>query len=75
MQASTFYLNPQMMMEKFAHKDKANVYTRWGNPSFKAVEETIEALESFNLLDENNNPLQVKALLHSSGQAASSTMF
>lgn len=74
--SSTFYFNSaEEGMEKFAHKDKANVYTRWGNPSFKAVEETIEALETFNLLDENNNPLQVKALLHSSGQAASSTLF
>ena len=62
-------------MEKFKNIDKANIYSRWGNPSFKAVEEIIEQLEGFNLLDENQQPLQLKALLHSSGQAASSTLF
>lgn len=74
--SSTFYFDSaDEGMEKFANENKSNVYSRWGNPTFKAVEETIEALESFQLKDENNNQLTLKALLHSSGQAASSTLF
>lgn len=62
-------------MERFASIDKERIYTRWGNPTFKAVEETIAALEAFGLKDENGNPLKLKALLHASGQAAMATMF
>jgi len=61
--------------ERFAGKDKTKIYSRWGNPSFTTAEETIAALETFGLQDEAGNPLQVKALLHSSGQAALSTLF
>ncbi len=61
--------------ERFAGKDKSKIYSRWGNPSFTTAAETIEALEAFGLLDENNQPLQLKALLHSSGQAALTTLF
>lgn len=61
--------------ERFAGKDKTKIYSRWGNPSFTTAEETIAALETFGLKDEAGNPLQVKALLHSSGQAALSTLF
>ena len=61
--------------ERFAGKDKTKIYSRWGNPSFTTAEETIAALETFGLIDENGNPLQVKALLHSSGQAALTTLF
>lgn len=61
--------------ERFAGKDKTKIYSRWGNPSFATAEETIAALETFGLQDEAGNPLQVKALLHSSGQAALSTLF
>lgn len=62
-------------MERFAGADKTRVYSRWGNPTFTAAEETIAALEAFGLKDENGQPLQLKALLHSSGQAAMSTLF
>ena len=73
---STFtYNSTQEGMERFASKDKDKIYSRWANPTCKAVEETIAALEAFNLKDENGNPLQLKALLHSSGQAAMATMF
>lgn len=61
--------------ERFAGKDKTKIYSRWGNPSFTTAEETIAALETFGLKDEAGNSLQVKALLHSSGQAALSTLF
>ncbi len=73
---STFTFDTaQQGMERFAGKDKQNIYSRWGNPTFKAAEETIAALEAFNLKDENNDPLKLKALLHASGQAALTTTF
>lgn len=62
-------------MARFAGADKTRVYSRWGNPTFSAAEETIAALEAFGLKDEQGNPLQLKALLHASGQAAMSTLF
>jgi methionine-gamma-lyase len=73
---STFTFDTaQQGMERFAGKDKENIYSRWGNPTFKVAEQTIAALEAFGLKDENGNPLQLKALLHASGQAAMTTMF
>ncbi|TAG14527.1 MAG: aminotransferase class I/II-fold pyridoxal phosphate-dependent enzyme [Sphingobacteriia bacterium] len=61
--------------ERFAGSDKTKIYSRWGNPGFAAAEVTIAALETFGLKDEKGNPLEVKALLHSSGQAALTTLF
>lgn len=73
---STFTFDTaQQGMERFASLDKEQIYSRWGNPTFKAAEETIAALEAFGLKDENGQPLQLKALLHASGQAAMTTMF
>ena len=62
-------------MERFAGTDKTKLYTRWGNPTFAAAEQTIEALEAHGLTNEKGEPLPLKALLHSSGQAAMSTLF
>lgn len=62
-------------MERFKSADKTRIYTRWGNPTFTAAEETIAALESFGLKDEKGTPLALKALLHASGQAAMTTLF
>lgn len=74
--SSTFTFDSAMEgSERFAGKDKTKIYSRWGNPSFTTAEETIAALETFGLNDENGNPLKVKALLHSSGQAALTTLF
>ncbi len=61
--------------DRFAGSDKTRIYSRWGNPTFTVAEETIAALEAFGLQDEQGNPLQLKALLHASGQAAMTTMF
>jgi methionine-gamma-lyase len=73
---STFtFETAQEGMERFAGKDKERIYSRWGNPTFKVAEQTIAALEAFGLKDENGNDLQLKALLHASGQAAMTTMF
>lgn len=62
-------------MERFRNSDKSQIYSRWGNPTFKAAEQTIEQLETFGLKDSSGEPLEVKALLHASGQAAMTTMF
>lgn len=73
---STFTFDTaQEGMERFAGNDKTRIYSRWGNPTFTAAEETIAALEAFGLKDGNGNPLQLKALLHASGQAAMTTLF
>lgn len=73
---STFTFDTaQQGMERFAGEDKSRIYSRWGNPTFTAAEKTIEALEAFGLTDENGEPLQLKAILHSSGQAAMTTLF
>lgn len=61
--------------ERFAGKDKTKIYSRWGNPSFTTAEEIITALETFGVKNEAGEPLEAKALLHSSGQAALSTLF
>ena len=74
--SSTFYFDTaEQGMERFAGKDKEMIYSRWGNPTHKVCEQKIAALEAFGLKDENGNPLQLKALLHASGQAAMSTLF
>jgi methionine-gamma-lyase len=62
-------------MLRFENKDPGYIYTRWGNPNFTEAERKISAFEAFNLNDSNGEPLQLKALLHSSGQAAMTTMF
>lgn len=62
-------------MERFEGADKERIYSRWGNPGFKVAEETIAAMEAFELKNENGEPLQLKALLAASGQAAMTTMF
>ena len=62
-------------MERFAGEDKSRIYSRWGNPTFTAAEKTIEALEAFGIINENGEPLKLKAILHSSGQAAMTTLF
>ncbi len=62
-------------MRRFAGKEEGYIYSRWGNPTFTVAEETIAALEAFNLTNANGEPLQLKALLHASGQAAMTTLF
>ena len=73
---STFTFDTaQQGMERFAGEDKSRIYGRWGNPTFTAAEQTIEALEAFGIVNENGEPLKLKAILHSSGQAAMTTLF
>lgn len=74
--SSTFYFDTaEQGMERFANSDKTQIYSRWGNPTHKICEQKIAALEAFGLKDSTGNSLRLKALLHSSGQAAMTTMF
>jgi methionine-gamma-lyase len=73
---STFWFDTaDQGMERFASVEKELIYSRYGNPTFKVCEQKIAALEAFGIKDKNGDPLQLKALLHASGQAAMSTMF
>src|SRR3954453_20491023 len=61
-------------MERFSGKQEGYIYSRWGNPTFGVAEETIAALEAFKINDDAGKPLQLKAFLHASGQAAMTTL-
>jgi methionine-gamma-lyase len=60
-------------MRRFSGEEDGYIYSRWGNPSMKEVEDKIAALESYGLI-ENDKPLQLKSRLHASGMAAISTL-
>lgn len=62
-------------MRRFSGEEKGYIYSRWGNPTITEAEERIAALESFGITDEHGNPLKLKAILHSSGMAALTTLF
>jgi methionine-gamma-lyase len=62
-------------MARFSGNEPGYIYSRFGNPTITAAEEVIAALEAFNLTDDAGNHLQLKALLHASGQSAMATMF
>jgi methionine-gamma-lyase len=58
----------------FKGEEKAYIYGRWGNPTIAEAEEKIALLEAYGLRDAAGGPLQLKAILHSSGMAATCTM-
>ncbi len=58
----------------FSGSEKGNIYGRFGNPTINEAEDKIAMLEAYNLSDDFGNPLNLKAILHSSGMAAISTM-
>ena len=62
-------------MERFKSDDKTRIYTRWGNPTFTAAQDVIAALEAHGIQNPDGTPLELTAYLHSSGQAAMSTLF
>lgn len=74
--ASSTYIfdEAEQGMRRFNGEEKGYIYSRWGNPTMNEAEEKIAALESFGIADENGNPLVLKAILHSSGMAALSTL-
>jgi methionine-gamma-lyase len=73
---STFTFDTaQQGMERFEGKQEGYIYSRWGNPTFTEAEKVIASMEAFGLKNEDGTPLQLKAILHASGQAAMTTMF
>ena len=73
--SSTFvYDEAEQGMRRFSGEEEGYIYSRWGNPNFTEAEKKIAALEAFGLKDEKGNATQLKALLHSSGMAALSTL-
>jgi methionine-gamma-lyase len=73
--ASSTYVfdNAEQGMRRFNGEEKGYIYSRWGNPTMTEAEQKISALESFGLT-ENDVPLQLKSILHSSGMAAISAL-
>ncbi len=61
-------------MRRFSGQEEGYIYSRWGNPTITEAEERIAALESFGITGEDGNALALKAILHSSGMAAISTL-
>lgn len=73
--SSTFVFDSaEQGMNRFSGTEPGFIYSRFGNPTSAAAEELIASLEAFQIND-NGEPLQLKALLHASGQAAAATMF
>lgn len=72
---STFVFDSaEQGMNRFAGKEPGYIYSRFANPTTAAAEQLIATLEAFGLKDEKKQPLQLKALLHASGQGALSTL-
>ncbi|MEZ5017182.1 MAG: aminotransferase class I/II-fold pyridoxal phosphate-dependent enzyme [Flavipsychrobacter sp.] len=58
----------------FQGKEEGYVYGRFGNPTIREAEEKIALMEAYGLQESNGDNLQLKAILHSSGMAAITTM-
>lgn len=72
--ASTYIFESAEQAENlFTGREEGYVYSRFGNPTITEVERKIAALESFDV-SYHGEPLQLKAILHSSGMAALSTL-
>jgi methionine-gamma-lyase len=73
---STFtFASAEEGKKRFLGEEPGYTYSRFGNPTWTVAENVIAALETFNLMGENGKPLQARALVHASGQAAMVTMF
>ncbi len=64
----------EQAIDVFKGEEKGYIYGRWGNPTITEAEEKIALLEAYGLKGKDGNPLQLKALLHSSGMSAICTM-
>lgn len=60
-------------MRRFSGEEDGYIYGRWGSPNFTEAEEKIAALEALGIQKDGKN-LALKAILHSSGMAAISTL-
>ncbi|ANH83302.1 cystathionine gamma-synthase [Niabella ginsenosidivorans] len=72
---STFVFDSaEQGMNRFAGKEPGYIYSRFANPTTAAAEKLIASLEAFGLKNQDGQPLQLKALLHASGQGALATL-
>ena len=73
--SSTFtFDNAQQGMDRFSGKEPGYVYSRFANPTVRAAEELVAKLEAFGIAEKDGKPMELKALLHASGQSAMATM-
>ncbi len=73
--SSTYtFESAEQSINVFKGNEPGYIYGRWGNPTITEAEEKIAMLEAYKLTNSSGNPLQLKAILHSSGMAAVSTM-
>lgn len=73
--SSTYtYDSAEQAIDIFQGKEEGYIYGRFGNPTINEAEEKIAMMEAYKLQDSQGNPLQLKAILHSSGMAAVTTM-
>lgn len=73
--ASSSYVfdNAEQGMKIFSGEEEGYKYARFGNPNATEAEEIIEGMEGFGIGEDGKN-LPLKAILHSSGMAALSTL-
>jgi methionine-gamma-lyase len=73
--ASSSYVfdNAEQGMKRFSGEEEGYMYARFGHPGAREAEEKIAMLEGFKIGDKGKN-LRLKAILHSSGMAAISTL-
>lgn len=64
----------QQAADIFTGQASGQVYGRFGSPTGDEVAEKIALLEAYGIQEQDGSPLQLKALLHSSGMAAITTM-
>ncbi len=64
----------EQAIDIFKGDEKGYVYGRFGNPTINEAEDRIAMLEAYGLKGADGKPLQLKAILHSSGMAAINTM-
>ncbi|WP_033564486.1 trans-sulfuration enzyme family protein [Sphingobacterium sp. SYP-B4668] len=73
---STFtFDSAEQGMRRFTGEESGYIYSRFGNPTTDATARAIADLETWNITDTEGQPLQARALLTASGQAAMSTLF
>ncbi|MBN9385522.1 MAG: aminotransferase class I/II-fold pyridoxal phosphate-dependent enzyme [Chitinophagaceae bacterium] len=73
--SSTFtFESAQQGMDRFSGKESGYMYSRFGNPTVRIAEQLVAGLEAFGITGEKGEPLELKALLHASGQSAMATM-
>lgn len=64
----------EQAVDIFQGKEEAYVYGRFGSPTIREVEEKITMMEAYGINNSSDEPLELKAILHSSGMAAITTM-